>query len=186
MPEPTVDDVVAYTNGALADNDETARMLAAVLAAARTYCRWPVTPAVTDDVVTLDGPGDQLLALPTMQLTDLTELTEDGVALDVDALLWQPAPAGRPVRATVYKPFGAYWSGRRGAITVTMTHGFDTAADFNAAVLDAVNRMAQAKSRVDPALIEKRVDDVDYRWSETVVAAMFDESLLGPYRLVSM
>lgn len=186
MPEPTVDDVIAYTNGTLADDDETARMLAAALAAARTYCRWPVTPVVTDDVVTLDGPADQLLALPTMQLVDLTELTENGVAADVDTLLWQPAPVGRPVRATVYKPFGAYWTGCRGEITVTMTHGFDTADDFNAAVLDAVARMATAKSRADPALIEKRVADVDYRWSETVAAAIFDESLLGPYRLVSM
>ena len=139
MPELSVDDVVAYTNGRLEDNDETARMLVAALAAARRYCGWHVTP-VRDDVLTVDGPGRSVLSLPSLQLLEITALVEDGDTLDVLDLRWS-----RP-KGQVYKDNGCWWTGDWNAIEVSMTHGFETAPDFNEAVLSLLDRTARGGS----------------------------------------
>ena len=132
-------DVVAvesYTQGRLSrDDDETQRQLDAALAAARNYCGWHVTPVVADDEVVLDGPGNGLLMLPTLRLTGLSAIAEDGVAVDV-------AEVQTSVRGMVRKNSGALWTANFGGIAVTFSHGFDAsaAADFEAAILSAISR----------------------------------------------
>lgn len=182
----TVDDVIQYTHGRLEDDDETARLLAAGYAAARNYCNWHVTPARTGDIVTLHGPYDQLLPLPTMQLLDLTDVVEEGTALDVTELLWVPAD-GQPLRGLVRKPHGRRWSRRFNSVVVTMDHGFDVAPDFDQAVLELVDRMSLSVGTMIGAggtLMEKRVDDVIYRWNPPLVPGMLNTSLIDIYRLV--
>src|ERR1700733_2175357 len=77
MAELVASDVELYTRGRLPASDvETTRILNRALAAARRYCEWHVTPLVTGDVVTLDGPGHRLLMLPTLQLQKLNSVTE--------------------------------------------------------------------------------------------------------------
>lgn len=140
MPELTVDDVEQYTGGRLsAGDDETERLLAAALAAARRYCGWHVTPVVEDDEHTLDGPGELLLALPTQQLIELTELIEDGIAIDVVTDV-RSSRRGTITKKSAYR----WWTSNYGGINVTMTHGFTEAeaADWRAVVLSVVDRLS--------------------------------------------
>lgn len=130
-------DVVAveqFTQGRLnRDDDETQRQLDAALAAARSYCGWHVTPLYTDQQVSADGTGGPLLALPTLALAAITELSEDGVEVDVDTLEFS-------TRGLVRKPAGQMWTTRFSGITATIDHGFPGAADFDAVVLTAIDR----------------------------------------------
>lgn len=130
--------VEQYTKGRLVDgDDETERLLAAGLASARRYCGWHVTPVETEDAVTLDGPRGRLLRLPTLRLVELVEVKENGVILSVDDLYVSPL-------GMVTKKNGACWSDKLGSIEIVMTHGFDEAPDFDAAVLSAIDRASLA------------------------------------------
>ena len=126
--------VEAFTNGRLdRDDDETQRQLDAALAAARTYCGWHVTPVMADVELTLDGPGDRLLVLPTLKLTELSEVSEDGVELNLAELHWS-------ARGLIAKRGGTYWSSLFGSIVVVFSHGYSSAPDFESVVLSAIDR----------------------------------------------
>lgn len=178
MPELTVDDVEQYTRKRLDKTDaETERLLAAGLAYVRQFCGWHVTPVKTGHEVELDGPGGRLLALPTLKLMALTEVTEDGKALDVSALYVSK-------RGLVRKKSGGFWSPHYGAITVTMDHGVVDADGFNAAVLSFIDRMSQAPDGGQPIAVGP------FRWPEekTVPGYAFSPrelSILEQYRLES-
>jgi hypothetical protein len=132
-------DVVAvenFTHGRLnRDDDETQRQLDAALAAAQQYCGWHVIPVLTDQTVTLDGPGTPLLTLPTLKLTELSEVDEDGEELNLADLNWS-------TRGLIRKRDGYWWTQMFGAITVVFSHGYATAPDFESAILSAIDRGA--------------------------------------------
>lgn len=135
--ELTPEDVETFTNGRLeADDDTTAKLLTVAVAAARRYCGWHVTPVRTGDAITLDGPGSGLLVLPTLRLTELTSVTEDGVAVDLTTMAWS-------ARGLVRKKSGMRWSDQFGSIEVEMSHGFAEAPDWQAAVLSMVDRTSE-------------------------------------------
>jgi hypothetical protein len=130
------------TSGRLnSDDAETQRQLDAAMAAARNYCGWHVTPELADVEVTLDGSGGPLLVLPTLKLTALTSVTEkafyaeDVIDVDVQYLDWS-------TRGLVAKRSRQLWTDRFQGVTVTMSHGFDEAPDFEAAILSAIDRGA--------------------------------------------
>lgn len=128
--------------------------------------------------MTIDGPGSALLVLPTLRLVDLTGVVENGVTLDVAADLYVSA------RGLVRKRSGARWSEHYGAITVTMDHGFDTADDFNAAVLSLIDRSSLAAAGGRPIAVGP------FRYDSEVMAAgsafsVVERSLLEQYRLES-
>lgn len=136
----------------MADND-------ADLAAVRRYCGWHVCPVLTDDVVTLDGPGDGLLVLPTLRMSALTKVVEDGVELDLSTLAWS-------TRGLVRKKSGARWSCEYGAIEVTFTHGYTEteAADWHRTVQQIADRNARIASN-DPIAVGP------FRWADSSAAA---------------
>lgn len=172
------DDVARYTSGRLiADDAETLRLLSAGLAAARSFCGWHVTGVREDDEVAMDGPCSALLALPTLRLVELTKVVENDVELDVDDLYVS-------ARGLVRKKSGAWWSGHYGAITVTMTHGFEDADDFNAAVLSLIDRQSFASGGGRPTVVGP------FQWPTESVAtgsafSVVERSLLEQYRLES-
>lgn len=128
--------VEQFTKGRLdRDDPETDRQLDAALAAARTYCGWHVTPVLTAQTFTLDGPGGRTLVLPTLKLTALTSVTEDGIALTLTDLHWSS-------RGLIAKKDGGFWSSMFGAITVVGAHGYAAADDFESVVLAAIDRGA--------------------------------------------
>lgn len=179
MADLTAASVERYTSGRLtADATETKRLLSAGLTAARRFCGWHVTGVLDDDEVTLDGPGSPLLVLPTLRLVELTSVVENGVELDVSTELHVSA------RGLVRKRSGAYWSGDYGSVVVTMTHGFEDADDFNAAVLSFVDR----SSLTATGGRAKVVGPFQYD-AETMAAgsafSVVERSLLEQYRLES-
>lgn len=144
--------VEQFTQGRLVKDDpETSRLLAATLAAVRSYCGWHVTPVKTDDVVPMDGPGTQSLILPTLKLLSVGEIRER-ITLPGGGpheTVYLPADLEVSRRGIVLKRFTLaphvsypWWSSNLGSIDVKMTHGFtpEEAADFNGAVLSAIDR----------------------------------------------
>lgn len=164
-----------YTKERLKEGDlEAERLLDAGLAAARRWCGWHVTPEESHEV-TLDGPGGQLLRLPTLRLVELGSVTEDGVALDAGDLEWSRI-------GLVRKRSGALWTARLGAITVTMTHGFEVGTDFEAAVLSVIDRTSRAADGGAPIQVGP------FRWAEDQMASgsaftMAELSIFEQYRL---
>lgn len=167
MAELSAAAVEQYTKGRLAQGDpETVRLLAEGLSAARRYCGWHVTPIVTDDEVTLDGPGGRLLRLPTLRLGELTSVRENGVELGVDTLYVSAL-------GMVSKRSGGCWSDKFGAIEVTMTHGFDAAPDFDAAVLSAIDRASFASSGGRPRVVGPFQYETDGSHSECLILDLY-------------
>jgi hypothetical protein len=168
--------VEAFTRGRLdRDDDETERQLAAALAAARNYCGWHVTPVLVDQTVTLDGPGTQLLVLPTLKLTELSEVTESDVELDLDILVWS-------ARGLIAKrDVSAYWTSVFGSITVMFSHGYDAAPDFESVVLSAIERGAFG-SDISPRVIGP-FQYTDPGNSDAVLFTDAERAVLDRYRL---
>lgn len=185
MAELAASDLAAFTGGRLGAADpDTATVLAAALAAARRYCGWTVSPVATV-TVTVDGPGGLVLSLPTRNLIAVTAVSENGTALDVADL-----DVSR-ITGTVMKYPAARWTARRGGITVTMQHGFTEAeaADWRRAVLRLADLMALDTSssglRDSPDLVRKRVDDVEYQWSERLISTdQRISALLAPFKIL--
>lgn len=173
-------DLAAFTQERLDEGDPaTATALSAALRAVRSYCGWHVTPVRTAQVVTIDGPCSRLLVLPTLRLTALTALVEDGVTVDVGALEWSS-------RGLVRKAGRGWWTGRFGGITATMSHGFDSAEDWQAAVLSFADRSSLALAGVDgrPNVVGP------FQWPSAALAdgsafSVAERSLLDLYRLES-
>jgi hypothetical protein len=139
MPELAKADVEQYTGGRLDKDDaETQKILDRGLAAARRFCGWRVHPPMAE-TVTLDGSGGRLLRLPTLKLAEPLALTvvEDSVVVDVADLYVS-------FSGMLSKKSGSCWSDKLGGIVVTMTHGFDAAPDFDAAVLSWIDRASLA------------------------------------------
>lgn len=103
-----------------------------VLASARvrSYCRWHVFPSLTE-TLTLDGPGQPFVMLPSMYVTDVASVTEDGVL--VDASLYEWSQTGQLWRA-------GRWTGHFRGLAVEFTHGYDVVPD---AVRDVVIAVAK-------------------------------------------
>lgn len=193
MAELTAADVEAYTKGRLQASDpEVQRMLNAALAAARGYCGWHVSPLKTGDVQALDGTGKPRLHLRTLKVVAVTAVTEDDVSIDPADVVVSKVVPGR-----LRKKNRSCWSCRDDAIEVTMNHGFTEAeaADWRQAILSMVDQMSLMPvsgetGRSDADLVRKRVDDVEYQWSDGKYAALAEQvlfsvnSILDRYRIL--
>lgn len=195
MAELSVVDVEDFTSGRLSRTDpEVARMLEAALVTARQYCGWAVTPVITNDAVTLDGPGSRILMLPTRKLIELVSIAENGTSILPASV--RSTPGGMPGAlsrpAAVRKTSGGWWGCTYQSIDVVMTHGYTEteAADWRYAVLSMVDEMAQIQmsgtSELD--IVSKKVDDVTYRWADRYAnaaetALYSSSSVFNNYRL---
>lgn len=93
--------------------------------AVRGYCGWHIAPSVTQKV-TLDGPGGRLLLLPSLHVTEVVTVVNDGaVVTDPE---WS---ASGMIRGC--------WSSRFRGIEVTFTHGFNPVPQD---LLEVVTQMA--------------------------------------------
>ena len=88
----------------------------AAVAKVRSHCRWHIAPSVTE-TVTVDGSGAPIIVLPTLRLTDLISITNDGTA--VTSPEWSTS-------GMVYRGTCASWSPKFRSVVAEMTHGFDT------------------------------------------------------------
>lgn len=189
VAEVATTDLPAATLARFGTDDAAQAALDAVLAAARRYCWWHVSPAITGDVVTLDGPGSRVLDLPTRKLTTLTSVVECGTSLDVSKLDW--SEGGPNSAAAIRKHHGCRWSNRYRSIVVTMTHGFTEteAADWRQAIIEMVGSVSYeyvgSQDVAGGPLKMKRVDVVEYEWFTAAAdhAIYSAASVLDSYRL---
>jgi hypothetical protein len=187
MPELAGSDLAAFTNDRI-EGDIADDVVAAALVAARRYCGWRVSPVATEEIV-VDGPGGRVLSLPTLNLLAVTEMTEDGRAVDVAKL-----DISRRKGTVEKHPFG-YWTCRHGGITVKIMHGYTEAeaADWRRAVLRLADLMyrdetfkGDGSDRDTGDMVRKRIDDVDYQWSDKIItsderlSAMFSQFRILP------
>ena len=169
-------DLEQYTLGRLSASDpRTQTILSAALQAVRSYCKWYVCPVVTDDVITLDGPGhwggygvgmgslyggsyyngtgtlvprrvgSGTLFLPTKNLLSITSIVEDGNPLDLSTVQWSRS-------GVVVKQAMLPWSTNLSSITVTYTHGWSVAQaqDWRSLALAIADRMSMVRGLIGP------------------------------------
>lgn len=181
MAELTSVDYEYFAAAQSGDDDAIQAALDAVMAAARRYCGWHVSPVLEQDV-TLNGPGGWRLFLKTKKLVSLDEVIEDGTELEVGVdVVADPETPGMLVRK-----WGA-WTREPASIAVTFTHGFteEEAADWRRAVLRMVRLWMLREQRDNPDLKRKKVDDVEYEWFEGVVSMDHQLStLFAPFRIL--
>lgn len=167
------DTLADYTRGRLdAADPETDQILLRSLAEVRRWCGWHVTPN-RQEPMTIDGPGTRLLRIPTLNLTELSAVAEDGVSVNLNTLEWSRM-------GVVRKASGLPWTSRLSGITVTVRHGFDNADDFELAVFSVADRRSQAAAGGAPIAIGP------FRFSEEKAGSAFtgaELSILERYRL---
>lgn len=167
MAELTVSDYEQFAAADPSDEDTIQAALDAVLAAARRYCGWHVSP-VQQQEVQLNGPGGWRLFVRTKHVVSLDDVTEDGEELEIGTdVVADPETPGMIVRKT------GRWSCEPASISVTFTHGYTEAeaADWRQAVLGMVKLRLTASTRDSGDLKRKRVDDVEYEWFESLVSS---------------
>lgn len=189
MAEIGIDDLPDSVRAKFVDVDAAQAAVDAVLAAARRHCGWHVSPVKTGDVLTLDGPGVQLLDLPTLKLNAVTSMVEDGTTLDVAKLNWSE-------NGSIRKRSGGCWTHWYRAVVATITHGFTEAeaADWRKAIIEMVGDVADqmtdsAGEETSGPLKRKKVNNVEYEWSESEISTAADDAVytvqnvLEEYRL---
>ena len=180
MAELTAEDVEAFTNGRLVNDGgggEVTRMLNTALAVARRHVGWHVSPVREDDEIVLDGPGGRRLQLPTRNIGAIASIEEDGAVTDPALYVKSADVPGLVMRRS------GRWTCELSGITVTLDHGYteDEAADWRQAILTMVDQMSQVPTvqAGAGALIRKRVDDIEYQWSDSEISALAEGSLFS-------
>lgn len=142
----------------------------------RDYCGWSITAETVTGAV-VDTAGDRSLWLPTLYLTDVASITENGVALQVTHYEWRRH--GRVMR------LGRHWPNAARVVEVTYTHGYPAVPDSVKGVCLAVagrayRNPAGLKTQVAGPFTESFVTSADGS-----VAALTSSEMaqLGPYKL---
>jgi hypothetical protein len=112
----------AWTGGKIPEADPRLEpLLLGASAGVRRWCGWHIAP-VLEETLTGDGPAGRLLLLPTGRLLAVLEAVDAGTVLDVAGVDFSRSGMVELPRAS-----GSWWSGRLGAISVRVRHGFDLA-----------------------------------------------------------
>jgi len=148
----TRDEFYAFTGMTLPE-DRVDLLLDIASGIVRARCGWHIAPSVTE-TLTVDGSGSSLLALPTLHLTALSSVTEDGEVVDLDDVQW--STVGLLTRATA-------WTTRLNGVSATITHGHTTAP---AAVVGIV-LMAAARASASPTgVVREQVGEFSVTYSQ--------------------
>lgn len=145
---------------------------AAAVAAVRAFCGWHIAPSVTD-TITLDGGWSSVLILPSLHVTAIGAVVNDGTTIaDPD---WSPAGMVRRSDCGV-------WSGKYQGVSVTFTHGYDDLP------MDLEGFLREAASRGNAGSFVSQVGQVRYSAgvAGTPGAASFagaGSDVLAKYRL---
>lgn len=120
----------------------------------RRYCGWHITPSVTESV-TVDGSGHTFVSLPSLHVTAVTAVTENGVLLDSSSYEWSTI-------GQLWRPWP--WTGHYRSVTASITHGFpDVPEDVRAVVLAVA---ARAKASPD-GVTRRQTGAVSESYSQT-------------------
>lgn len=171
---------------ALTEEQATDRALAAV----RAYVGWHLAPA-TSETLTLDGPGAPVLLLPTLRVTELASITEEGNLVAEDSYEWSATGVVRRRRTgpTLYGSstyFGPSWTSRFRGLEVTLTHGYDVMPPEVSSIVDRLAARALEGSTGSAVLTQ--VGQVAYATGEdglpvTDTLSSLDRGVLDRYKL---
>jgi hypothetical protein len=121
-PLVTAAEFSAWTGGKIPEADPRLEpLLLGASAGVRRWCGWHIAP-VLEETLTGDGPAGRLLLLPTGRLLAVLEASDAGTVLDVSGVDFS-----RSGMVELPRTSGAWWSGRLGAVSVRVRHGYDLA-----------------------------------------------------------
>lgn len=156
-PIVLVADLDAYQAG------EPQSLIDAATAAVRRYCGWHITPSRTE-VLVLQGDASSTLMLPSLCVSAVTSVTYGNTLLVADDdYSWTTYGVVTFAPRVPYFISPPFWSYRPRAVTVELTHGFESAPDVEAVILSMV-----ARARVSPSgVIRSQVGQVGVTYSQT-------------------
>lgn len=132
--------------------------------AVRDYCGWHIAPSVTEEV-TVDGSGGSIQILPTLRLTGITTITNDG------HVVVQPEWS----RDGIVR---GCWTGKFRGVVATITHGYDACP---AEVFSVIREMIDAQSRVGVSQVTNGSHQVSFEVSpDTRQRRILDRYRLEP------
>lgn len=175
-------DLSTYSKGQISDSDTRVQdALDGASAAIRQYCGWHIWPP-RDETLTVDGPGGRVLSLPTMNVTEVTSIIENGTTLtDGTDYRWS---ADGSVKRTHCR-----WTDDYRAIVVRFFHGYDYAADVKQVLLSVVTRALSSPS----GATSEAVGPFSVKWATVAPGVSGGLALLGheisildAYRIVSV
>lgn len=136
----------------------------------RDYCGWHIAPS-RSEVLTLDGTGNRILPLPSLHVTAVASITEEGRTVALSTV---------DISASGYIKRDTAWSCKPGSIVVTLTHGYTPVPP---GVSGLVKRLAQ--QGVNNPNGASRIKDGPFEeaYSQMVLSTA-DELVLGPYRIL--
>ena len=169
-PIVLVGDLESYQGG------DAQSLIDQATALVRSYCGWHVAPVITETLV-LDGSGSATQMLPSLRVRGISTVTYDGVPLSPDEYDWSPVG---------YLTVPGRCSKRAGALSVTLTHGFDDAPDLAAVVMAVVSR-AQASPngvvRTQAGPFAETYSQTAFNVAGGVSLVAHEYSILDRYRL---
>jgi hypothetical protein len=154
---------------ALTEAEATQRAEATV----RAYVGWHLAPE-RSETLTLDGPGSSVLLLPTLRVTAITSITEDGSAVDPGDYEWSSSGVVRR---------NGYWSPSLRGLEVSLTHGY---AEMPLDVAGVIERLTTRV--VEGAGVLAQVGQVSYAEGEDGLPVggtltSLDRAVLDRYKL---
>ncbi|MFF4547262.1 hypothetical protein ACFY1J_24050 [Streptomyces sp. NPDC001406] len=156
-------------------------VLTAVSDEIRDALGWSVTQQAAV-VETVDGPGTADLLLPTLHLTAVASVVEDGKTLAYPAdYLWYER--GKLTRMSGGEPIA--WTGKRQGVVITHTHGYPDGAVpgvFRTVTLETAGRLAGNPGGLLKSRTVGRVA-VAYADVRAAAAGVGDDPRLDFYRL---
>lgn len=165
---------------ALTEAQATARAEAAV----RAYCGWHVAPE-TDALLTLDGPGSPVLLLPSLHVTAVASVAENGELVDPADYSWSASGVVRRSRSalTIATWSGSGWTDALRGVTVAFTHGYQ---EWPLEVQAVVERLAARA--LEGATVLTQVGSVSYATGEDGLPiggtlSSVDRAVLDRYKL---
>lgn len=121
---------------------DAAEIILQVQAAIRSYCGWHIAPSI-EQTVTLDGRGSRHLWLPSLYVTDVTSVSNEGTAVTSDEYDWSES-------GYIESRYGC-WTTRPRQVEITFTHGYD---DIPADVVGVAVAVA-ARASASPAGVKR-------------------------------
>lgn len=129
-------------------------LLEQATALVRSHCGWHVSPSVTTTVM-VAGSAKGAVLLPSLHITAVSSVVENGITLLTTEYLWD--------EAGILGRLGVPWTTPDKTVTVTFTHGYDRAPDFEAVILAVASR-AQASP---DGVVRRQVGLVSETYSQT-------------------
>jgi hypothetical protein len=149
-----VGEIATTTNLEAYSSGDAQTLIDQAIAEVRRFCGWHITPVVTEDV-TVDGSGHNFVSLPSLHVTAVNSVTEDGTVLDAGSYEWSAT-------GQLWRPWP--WSGHFRAIAANITHGFDEVPQDVRAIVLAV----AARAQVSPdGVVRRQAGAVSESYSQT-------------------